>query len=82
MRAGTVDECFGREPNPNGPPAQTGDAPYLAPKLPFEQPSFPENGPFSEPASADPLAMLGGMASTPAGKDGSWESLMTAHLAH
>jgi phospholipid/cholesterol/gamma-HCH transport system substrate-binding protein len=82
LRAATVDQCFGREPEPSGPVAQTADAPYLTPKLPFEQPQFPENGPFSLPASADPLAALGGMTSNPAGKDRTWQSLMTAPLAH
>jgi phospholipid/cholesterol/gamma-HCH transport system substrate-binding protein len=63
LRAGTVDECFGREPRPNGPAAQTDNAPFLAPNAPIPPASFPDTGPFSGSGSGSGSASASGFGS-------------------
>jgi phospholipid/cholesterol/gamma-HCH transport system substrate-binding protein len=91
MRAATIDQCFGREPNV---PVPGSGGPSLKPKLPAPGFALPPRGPLTPPdtqedsdsdsssssSSSEPLSMFGAVGSTDSGKDQTWQSLLTGPL--
>jgi phospholipid/cholesterol/gamma-HCH transport system substrate-binding protein len=84
MRAATVLECLGKDPNTDVTPGSNGSV--LSPTLPVPGLKAPQAGPLTpadnqddtDSSSSDPLSIFGGTSSTDtAGKEQTWQSLLT-----